>query len=48
MQQCGVAACPEDAVPDVMWVANYISSKGGGQGAVRELIEAVMKIQGTW
>jgi 3-deoxy-D-manno-octulosonate 8-phosphate phosphatase (KDO 8-P phosphatase) len=48
MQQCGVAACPEDAVPDVMWVANYISSKAGGQGAVRELIEAVMKIQGTW
>lgn len=48
MQQCGVAACPEDAVPDVMWVANYISGKGGGRGAVRELIEAVMKVQGTW
>lgn len=48
MQQCGVAACPEDAVPDVIWVATYISSKAGGQGAARELIEAVMKMQGTW
>ena len=48
MQQCGVAACPEDAVPDVIWIANYISSKPGGKGAVRELIEAVMKMQGCW
>lgn len=48
MQQCGVAACPEDAVPDVIWVATFISSKAGGQGAARELIEAVMKMQSTW
>ena len=48
MKQCGVAACPEDAVPDVIWVANFISSKAGGRGAVRELIEAVMKMQRTW
>jgi 3-deoxy-D-manno-octulosonate 8-phosphate phosphatase (KDO 8-P phosphatase) len=48
MQQCGVAACPEDAAPDVIWIANYISSKGGGKGAVRELIEAVLKLQGRW
>jgi 3-deoxy-D-manno-octulosonate 8-phosphate phosphatase (KDO 8-P phosphatase) len=48
MQQCGVAACPEDAAPDVLWVANYIASKPGGRGAVRELIEAVLKRQGTW
>ena len=48
MQRCGIAACPEDAVPDVIWVANYISSKPGGKGAVRELIEAVLKLQGKW
>lgn len=48
MQQCGIAACPEDAAPDVIWIANYISSKPGGKGAVRELIEAVLKMQGTW
>ena len=48
MQQCGIAACPEDAAPDVVWVANYISSKPGGKGAVRELIEAVLKMQGMW
>jgi 3-deoxy-D-manno-octulosonate 8-phosphate phosphatase (KDO 8-P phosphatase) len=48
MQACGVAACPEDAAPDVIWVANYISGKPGGKGAVRELIEAVLKVQGKW
>jgi 3-deoxy-D-manno-octulosonate 8-phosphate phosphatase (KDO 8-P phosphatase) len=48
MQACGVAACPEDAAPDVVWVANYISGKPGGKGAVRELIEAVLKKQGKW
>jgi len=48
MQQCGIAACPEDAAPDVIWVANYISSKPGGKGAVRELIESVLKMQGKW
>ena len=48
MQQCGVAACPEDAVPDIIWIADFISSKPGGKGAVRELIEAVMKMQGNW
>lgn len=48
MQQCGIAACPEDAAPDVIWVANYISSKPGGKGAVRELIEAVLKLQQKW
>lgn len=48
MQQCGVAACPEDAVADVMWIANYISGKPGGKGAVRELIEAVLKRQNKW
>ena len=48
MQRCGVAACPEDAVPDVIWIANYISSRPGGKGAVRELIEAVLKLQGKW
>ncbi|MDB5262914.1 MAG: hypothetical protein JWQ14_2195 [Adhaeribacter sp.] len=48
MQQCGIAACPEDAAPDVIWIANFISSKAGGKGAVRELIEAVLKMQGNW
>lgn len=35
----GVVACPADAVRDVMNIAHFVSSKNGGDGAVREFIE---------
>ncbi|MCB0659919.1 MAG: HAD hydrolase family protein [Saprospiraceae bacterium] len=43
-----IAACPKDAVPEVIAKCNYISPKKGGQGCVRELIERVMRVQGKW
>lgn len=48
MRRCAVAACPADAATDVRAISNYVASLGGGHGAVRELIEAVMKHQQTW
>ncbi|WP_324672927.1 3-deoxy-D-manno-octulosonate 8-phosphate phosphatase [Hymenobacter sp. GOD-10R] len=48
MRRCGVAACPSDAATDVAAISNYVASLPGGKGAVRELIEAVMKAQNTW
>lgn len=44
----GVAACPSDAADDVLVRADFISSKEGGKGCVREVIEKVMKIQDKW
>jgi 3-deoxy-D-manno-octulosonate 8-phosphate phosphatase (KDO 8-P phosphatase) len=44
----GISACPYDAVPEVLNVCTYISSKIGGGGCVRELIEKVMRLQGKW
>ena len=35
----GVVACPADAVQDVRNIALFVSSKNGGDGAVREFIE---------
>ena len=35
----GVVGCPCDAVPDVHAIADFISSKKGGDGAVREFID---------
>lgn len=35
----GVVACPADADRDVMNIAHFVSSKNGGDGAVREFIE---------
>lgn len=48
MASAGFAACPADAADDVKAVAAYISHRNGGAGAVRDLIEKVMKLQGTW
>ncbi|MDX5422704.1 MAG: HAD hydrolase family protein [Hymenobacteraceae bacterium] len=48
MQRCGLRACPADAAEDIQAICSYISSKNGGKGAVRELIERVMKAQDTW
>lgn len=48
MRRCAVAACPADAAVDVRAISNYHAALPGGHGAVRELIEAVMKLQGTW
>ena len=37
----GVAACPADAVDEVKAVADFVASKNGGYGAVREIIRQI-------
>ncbi len=46
--KAGISACPADAATENLQRAQYISSKKGGQGCVREVIEKVMRQQGTW
>ena len=48
MKMAGISACPKNSVPEVKEIADYISSIEGGKGAVREVIEQVMKVQGKW
>lgn len=48
MEVAGFATCPVDAVEDVKEVSTYISHYPGGAGAVRDVIEKVMKLQGVW
>jgi len=48
MKMVGLAACPQDAVPEVKNVANYISHKDGGKGCVRDIIEQVLKVRNNW
>ncbi|HEX8351095.1 MAG TPA: 3-deoxy-D-manno-octulosonate 8-phosphate phosphatase [Hymenobacter sp.] len=48
MRRCAIAACPADAAADVTAISNYVATLPGGRGAVRELIEMVMKVQHTW
>lgn len=48
MQLVGLPCCPQDASPEIKSISNYISHKNGGKGAVRDVIEQVMKVQGKW
>ncbi len=46
LQAVGLAACPHDAVEEVRQAAHLITRAPGGKGAVRELIELILKFQG--
>ena len=48
MKHVGLPACPADAVQEVKNVSKFISERPGGKGAVRDIIERVLKVQGKW
>ncbi len=48
MQQVGLPACPQDAVPEIKAISKYISHRKGGKGCVRDVIEQVLRVQGKW
>lgn len=48
MKEVGLPVAPADAAPEIRAIAKYISHKKGGEGVGRDLIEQVMKTQGTW
>ena len=48
MQKVGLPTCPQDASPEIKGISKYISHKNGGKGAVRDVIEQVLKVQGKW
>ena len=39
---CGLSACPNDAIDEVIQNVNYICKHSGGNGAVREFIEYIL------
>lgn len=45
MQQVGYSACPSDAVPKILELADCILSKKGGEACVREFVEEVMGVE---
>ena len=44
----GVSICTKYAAIDVVMRCSYQSSKEGGKGCVRDVIEQTMRAQGTW
>lgn len=48
MRLVGFAAAVANAVPEVKRHAHYVASREGGRGAVREIIEFILRAQGKW
>ena len=48
LEMAGCSACPSDAVPEVVAACDIVCGAPGGQGAVRELAELILKAQGRW
>lgn len=42
LEKVGLACCPKDAVDEVLNLADFVSTKNGGQGAVRELCDFLL------
>lgn len=48
MKQVGFAIAVFNACPEVKNLADYITRREGGRGAVREVAELILKSQGKW
>ena len=45
IEKVGLSACPHDAIEEVKSRVNFVSSKNGGKGAVRELCDFILYSQ---
>lgn len=48
MSRCGFVGCPEDACAEVKACADYVSTIKGGYGAVRDIVEHLLRVRGEW
>ena len=48
LQSAGFRLCVDNAVEEVKDLCDYISPKRGGDGAVREICEQILKARGQW
>jgi 3-deoxy-D-manno-octulosonate 8-phosphate phosphatase (KDO 8-P phosphatase) len=48
LKRVGLSACPADAVMEVRTRVDWVSPQCGGRGAVRDLVELVLRARGEW
>ena len=48
LNRFGLAVAVANAAPEVKRAAHYVTARSGGDGAVREVIEIIVKAQGKW
>ncbi len=46
--RAGLAAAVSDAAPEVKRAAHFVTRSRGGEGAVREVVELILKSKGIW
>jgi len=48
IRRAGLGCAVANAVPELKQAADYVTGRCGGDGAVREICELLLKAQGTW
>jgi 3-deoxy-D-manno-octulosonate 8-phosphate phosphatase (KDO 8-P phosphatase) len=48
LERVGLAVAVANAAPEVKRAAHFVTTRSGGEGAVREVIELIVKAQGKW
>jgi len=48
MKRVGLALAVGDAVPEVKRAAHYVARAHAGNGAIREIVELILKSKGLW
>lgn len=48
LERAGLSAAPANAREEIKQIADVITFRSGGNGAVRELIDWILKTQGKW
>lgn len=48
MRLAGVSAAVGDAAAEVISAADWVATRPGGRGAVREILERLLRLQGHW
>lgn len=48
LKRAGFSATVPHAIPECQKIAHYVTEAPGGDGAVREVVEMILKAQGKW
>lgn len=48
LRRAGLAIAPANSVREALDLAHYVTKKEGGHGAVREVVEMILKAQNKW
>jgi 3-deoxy-D-manno-octulosonate 8-phosphate phosphatase (KDO 8-P phosphatase) len=48
LKRCGLAVTVPHAIPEAKQMSHYVTQREGGHGAVREVIDMILKAQGRW